>query len=140
MIFTLIFACIGYVVLVSASYMWRHFYKSDTKSIRTMWHLLAGIAPIATAIGMSYIFLIVQAESVAQFNVGSPSRADAWSLWVDMGRIFIKLSFITFLATIFWTAICAVNKEHRHSIITAIYACLLSILAMLTIAVYAPTA
>ena len=102
--------------------------------------VFAGGVPVAVAATMTYLFLIVGGATTVQFNVGSPSRMNVWSTWVDLWPILLFITAASGLGALIWFIVCACKKTMRPSISASIVSLLLSVLAFFTVVSYCPSA
>lgn len=102
--------------------------------------VLAGAVPLAVAITMSYLFLILEGATTVQLNVGSPSRLNVWSTWVDLFLFFLILTAASALGTLVWLIRCAREQAMRLSLPAAFLSLLLAVLALFTVVSYLPSA
>lgn len=102
--------------------------------------LFGGGIPLGVAGTMAYLFLIAGGATTVQFNVGSSSRMNAWSNWVDLFPLFLLLTAASGLGTLIWLIVAAIRKSMRPEIPVAIASLLLSVLAFITVASHYPSA
>jgi uncharacterized membrane protein YidH (DUF202 family) len=139
LIYTLIIACVGYVVLAIVSAMRsRHEEKRDYDQVIS--HVFAGVIPVIVVCIMTYLFLVVRVASTAQFNAWSASHMNVWSIWVNIWPGFLLLSFLSGLVTLVWAFVCIVKKKLRHKIPILISSFILSVLTLVTVMSYFPSA
>ena len=106
----------------------------------TLKFLFAGGAPIVVSVTMTYLFMIVGGATTVQLNVGSPSRMNVWSTWVDLWPLFLFITAASALASLVWLIVCACKKTSRQNISFSIASLLLSVLAFVTVMSYFPSA
>lgn len=102
--------------------------------------VLTGGVPLVVTATMTYLFLIVGGATTVQFNVGSPSRMNVWSTWVDLWPMFLFITAASGLGALIWLGVCAFKKTMRPSIPVSVTFLLLSVLAFFTVASYFPSA
>lgn len=138
----LIPACIGYFIYAAIQATEirksRDLDPDDTRALIGSF-LVAGGMPFVVALVMTYLFLIQGGATTVQFNVGSPSRMNVWSTWVNLWPPFLLLTAISGIGNLGWAIRCAVTKRLRSRIVIAVAACLLSGLAFFTVASYFPS-
>ena len=102
--------------------------------------LIAGGIPVLVAATMTYLFLIVGGATTVQFNAGSTSRMNVWSIWVDIWPVFLFLTAVSGFGSLIWLVVCAAKESRRRTILAPILSLLLSVLAFFTVASYFPSA
>lgn len=136
-------ACLGYIAFAILSLV-RDRRSGGAREIHAFHpavrFVVSGGLPVAVAVTMTYLFLIVGGSTTIQFNVGSSSRMNVWSTWVGLWPLFFILTVAGVFACSVWVIICASKKKRRPSIPTAGASLLLHILAFLSIFVYSPSA
>ena len=135
-------ACVGYLVFAVA-HIWRRKKRGafgDAGKYSVSDFVLAGIAPIITAVVMTCLFMIVGVSPTVQFNAGSSSLIDAWSLWLDLGRWLALLVVVSTLGGIVAVVVCLGSLKHRRHFGLAAFSLTLSILVYVAMSLYAPTA
>jgi hypothetical protein len=102
--------------------------------------VLAGGVPVVVAATMTYLFLILGGATTVQLNVGSPSRMNVWSTWVDLFLFFLFITAASSLGALIWFIACVCKNKMRPSIPISIVSLLLSVLAFFTVVSYFPSA
>lgn len=102
--------------------------------------VFAGGIPVGVAATMAYLFLVVGGATTAQFNAGSPSRMNAWSIWVEVWPVFLSITAASGLGALTWLVFCVCGKSVRQTAPASIASLLLSVLAFYTVASYFPSA
>lgn len=139
----LILACLVYIAFAIVHLVrekQRNVSEEDTILVPVMKFVCGGGVPIAVAATMAYLFLIVGGATTVQFNVGSSSRMNVWSTWVELWPIFLFLTAAVGLGTLIWTIVSAVRKSKRSSLPASIFSFLLSVLSFFTVVSYFPSA
>lgn len=140
----LILATFGYVAFAIAASR-REMRRSAESRIPDSLHpaakfIFAGGVPLVVAATMTYLFLIVGGATTVQFNVGSSSRMNVWSTWVDLWPVFLLVTATSGLGSLIWLIVCAFKKTMRHSIPASVASILFSVLAFFTVMTYFPSA
>ena len=102
--------------------------------------IFAGGVPVTVAATMTYLFLIVGGATTVQLNVGSSSRMNVWSTWVELWPVFLFMSAASGLGSLIWLIVCAFKKTMRPSIPASVASILFSVLAFFAVATYFPSA
>jgi hypothetical protein len=102
--------------------------------------IFAGGVPLVVSATMTYLFLVEGGATTVQLNVGSPSRMDVWSTWVDLWPVFLFATAASGLGSLIWSGVCTFKKSLRPSIAVSVASLLLSVLAFFTVASYFPSA
>jgi hypothetical protein len=101
---------------------------------------LSHAAPSLVAISMTYIFLIRQGATVAQFVAGSEEGVGVWSLWVSLWPMLLLATFAAGGAHLIWLVVACVKRQWRAWVPVALAGIVMSGFAFVTVAANFPDA
>ncbi|MEM6391822.1 MAG: hypothetical protein AAF797_03530 [Planctomycetota bacterium] len=125
----------GWLLYMLGIYLYTHL-RRVSLIITTLSHAV----PTATALSMTYIFLIGGGSNVAQFAAGSDRRMDLWSLWFDLVTPLLLAGLASGLLHFVWTVAAAARAELRRHLPIAIAGLVMSVFSLFVVASHLPDA
>ena len=89
--------------------------------------------PSAVAITMTYIFIMSDGSTIAQFVAGSESGMNLWRLWLGLWGVLSIVTATSVLIHLVWTIIASVKKTQRKWVPVTICAVIMSGFAFITV-------
>lgn len=139
----LLFASIGYLLFAANAVLHRISTKQiedEVNEFPITAYVLAGAVPLGVAFVMMYLFLIVGTSTVVQGNVGSSPHISAWLRWNRLFEPLLVLSALNGLGCLVWVLACLAYKIRGEPVVVSVFTFLLSVLALMAVGAFMPTA